>query len=242
MPSQTPQDSRPRNRFLARLPEAEHRLLLPFLEDVRLAAGRVIYELRGPIDYAYFPAGAVLSALTVMQDGNAIEVATVGMEGLVGHYGFGGEVSPHKVVVQIGGGCGRVRSRDLEDMAARAAPLRALLSAYHVAFMSQVSQSVACNGLHNLQQRCSRWLLMSRDRVGSDELRLTHEYLSLMLGSRRASVTEALRPLQDAGLVRSVRGRIFILDGPGLEARACECYAVVRDDYDRLLGGPVLPA
>ena len=102
--------------------------------------------------------------------------------------------------------------------------------------MAQVSQSVACNGLHRLEQRCCRWLLMTRDRVGSDDLRLTHEYLAIMLGARRASVTEALRPLQEAGLVRSHRGRIAILDGAGLEARSCECYSVVRDEYDRLLG------
>ena len=104
--------------------------------------------------------------------------------------------------------------------------------------MSQVSQSVACNGLHPLVQRCCRWLLMSRDRVGSDVVRLTHEYLALMLGARRASVTEALRPLQKEGLVHSHRGVITILDGAGMEARACECYAVVRDEYDRFLGPP----
>ena len=102
--------------------------------------------------------------------------------------------------------------------------------------MAQVSQSVACNGLHRLEQRCCRWLLMSRDRVGSDDLRLTHEYLAIMLGARRASVTDVLGPLQEAGLVRSHRGLIVILDGAGLEARSCECYAVVRDEYDRLLG------
>jgi len=103
--------------------------------------------------------------------------------------------------------------------------------------MTQMSQSVACNGLHRLEPRCCRWLLMSRDRVGSDDLRLTHEFLAVMLGARRASVTEALGPLQEAGLIRSRRGRIVILDGAGLEERSCECYAVVRDAYDRLLGG-----
>jgi CRP-like cAMP-binding protein len=236
MPMRPPSAAPPRNRLLARLPEAEYRRLLPHLEAVELKPDLVLYEAQGPIEYAYFPAGAVLSALVVMQDGNLIEVATVGHEGLVGHDGFGGKTSPHKVVVQIGDGGHRIASRALQGEATRDGPLKDLLTAYHVAFMGQVSQSVACNGLHRLEQRCCRWLLMSRDRVGSDDIRLTHEYLSFMLGARRASVTEALRPLQEAGLVSSQRGLIGILDGAGLEARSCECYFVVRDEYDRLLG------
>jgi hypothetical protein len=171
-----------------------------------------------------------------MRDGNAIEVATVGLEGLVGHYGFNGKTSPHKVIVQIANGCHRMASRALQEEAAKEGPLRDLLTAYHIAFMAQVSQSVACNGLHGLQQRCCRWLLMSRDRMGSDDIKLTHEYLAIMLGARRASVTDALKPLQEAGLVRCEWGRTTILDGAGLEARSCECYFVVRDEYDRLLG------
>jgi CRP-like cAMP-binding protein len=236
MPKRPKSAAAPRNRFLARLPEAAYRRLLPHLEPVHFSHGQLLYEARGPIDYAYFPTGAVLSALTVMRDGNAIEVATVGHEGLVGHYGFGGKTSPHRVLVQIGDGALRITSRALQQEAAKDGPLKDLLSAYHVAFMAQVSQSVACNGLHRLEQRCCRWLLMSRDRVGSDDLKLTHEYLAIMLGARRASITEALRPLQEEGLVRCDRGRVVILDGAGVEARSCECYAVVRDEYDRLLG------
>jgi CRP-like cAMP-binding protein len=225
------------NRFLTRLPEADYRRLVPLLQSVSLSSGQILYEARGPIEYAYFPTGAVLSALTVMRDGNAIEVATIGNEGLVGHYGFGGTSSPHRVIVQIEDGGLRIAAGALQDEGAKEGPLRDLLTAYHIAFMSQVSQSVACNGLHRLVQRCCRWLLASRDRVGSNDLRLTHEYLAIMLGARRASVTEALRPLQESGLVRSQRGRLTILDGAGLEALACECYFVVRDEYDRLLGG-----
>src|SRR3954469_19228502 len=228
--------ARPRNRFLARLPEADYRRLASLMQPVSLASGQVLYEARGPIEYAYFPTGAVVSAMTVMRDGNAIEVATIGTEGLVGHYGFGGKTSPHRVVVQVEDGALRIASRVLQAEALRDGPLKDLLAAYHIAFMGQVSQSVACNGLHRLVQRCSRWLLMTRDRVGSDDLRLTHEYLAIMLGARRASVTEALRPLQEEGLVRCERGRVVILDGAGVEARSCECYAVVRDEYDRLLG------
>ena len=236
MPTRPPSAAAPRNRFLARLPEAEYRRLLPHLEPFEFQPDLVLYEAHGAIDYAYFPAGAVLSALVVMQDGNLIEVATVGHEGLVGHYGFGGKTSPHRVIVQIGDGGHRIASRALQEQATGDGPLKDLLTAYHVAFMAQVSQSVACNGLHRLEQRCCRWLLMSRDRVGSDDIRLTHEYLAIMLGARRASVTDVLGPLQEAGLVSSHRGLIVILDGAGLEARSCECYAVVRDEYDRLLG------
>jgi CRP-like cAMP-binding protein len=238
MPKRPPPAAQPRNRFLARLPDAEYRRLLLLLEPVELGLGQVLYEARGPIEHAYFPTDAVLSALTVMRDGDAIEVATVGHEGLVGHYGFGGKTSPHKVVAQVPGGAVRIPSRALHEAAVADGPIKDLLTAYHVAFMAQVSQSVACNGLHRLEQRCCRWLLMSRDRVGSDEIKLTHEYLAMMLGARRASVTDALRPLQEAGLVRCERGVIVILDGAGLEARSCECYSVVRDEYRRLLGYP----
>src|SRR3954453_7384887 len=237
MPKRTPSPDGLRNRFLARLPGAEYRRLLRSLEPIELALGQVLYEARGPIDYAYFPTGVVLSALTVMRDGHAIEVATVGHEGLVGHYGFGGKTSPHRVLAQVGGTALRIASRALHEAAIEDGPLKDLLTDYHVAFMAQVSQSVACNGLHRLEQRGCRWLLMSRDRVGSDDLQLTHEYLAMMLGARRASVTEALRPLQEAGLVQSHRGRLTILDGAGLEARSSECYFVVRDEYDRLLLG-----
>ena len=186
------------------------------------------------IDFAYFPAGAVLSALTVMQDGNAIEVATIGNEGLGGHsVALGIMISPNKVIAQIAGNGYRVEAGVLAEQVAKSQAFRNLLTGYHSAFMTQVSQSVACNGLHRLEQRCCRWLLMSRDRIESDELRLTHEFLAIMLGTRRASVSDVIRPLQDAGLIRSQRGQISILNGSGLEALACECYRSVKDEYDR---------
>ena len=237
-----PSPARPKNRLLEKLTAADRGRLEPHLKPVDLALNQVLYEYRGTVDHAYFPTGAVLSALTMMQDGDAIEVATVGKEGVVGHdIAAGSRVSPHRVVVQIGGGDGgawRIEAKILQEEAARSRPLRDLLTNYHSAFMAQISQSVACNGLHRLEQRCCRWLLMSRDRLGSDDIRLTHEYLAMMLGTRRASVTETLRPLQEASLVRSHRGWITILDAVGLEDRVCECYRVVRDEYDRLLGGP----
>lgn len=226
----------PKNRFLARLPETDYRRLASLLTPVKLAIHQVLFEARGVIDFAYLPSGAVTSALAIMLDGSAIEVATVGNEGLIGYAcAVGAARSPHKVVVQIGDGGFRIATRDFKEVVAWSGPLRDLLTDYHAAFMSQVSQSVACNGLHRLEQRCCRWLLMTRDRVSTDDFRLTHEYLAIMLGARRASVTETLRPLQDAGLVNSTRGRISIVDRAGLEARVCECYRVVRDEYDRLL-------
>jgi CRP-like cAMP-binding protein len=202
----TPATSRP-NRLLASLPEADRLRILPLLEPVELEFEQVLYEPRRPIEYAYFPAGTVIFSLIVMQDGNLIEVATIGDEGLLGYGAVsGGNSSPTKAVVQVAGRGLRIRAKILREQAKRGGPLRDLLGAYDEAFRAQVSQSVACNGLHRLEQRCCRWLLMSRDRVDSDELRLTHEFLGLMLGARRASVTDALRPLQEAGLVRSHRG------------------------------------
>lgn len=226
-----------RNRFLAKLPEADFLRLLPLLEPLNLKVNDVVYEFRGPINHVYFSTGAVFSALTLMEDGSAIEVATVGIEGLIGHSAAqGSPISPNKLIVQIAGtGC-RIGVNALREEIAWSAPLRDLVSGYHAAFLTQVSQSVACNGLHRLEQRCCRWLLMSRDRVQSDDIQLTHEFLAIMLGARRASVTDLLKPLQQADLIRSHRGMIRIIDGEGLEARTCECYRVVKDEYDRLLG------
>ena len=226
-----------RNRFLARLPRADLARLLPLLEPVDLKLSQGLYEFRGPIEHVYLSTGAVFSALNLMEDGGAIEVATVGIEGLVGHTAVtGGSRSPNKVIVQVAGRACRIGVGALREEVARSCPLRELLSAYTAAFLAQVSQSVACNGLHRLEQRCCRWLLMTRDRVRSDDLHLTHEFLAIMLGARRASITDLLKPLQEANLIRSHRGRISILDGAELEKLACECYRVVRDEYDQLLG------
>ena len=198
----------PRNRLLAKLPAEVYRKLQPALKPVDLELNHVIYDPGGPIDHAYFAVGSVFSALTIMLDGGAIEVATIGNEGLIGHSaGVAiGRTSPHRVIVQVAGRALRIEARILRQEAESIGPLRELLADYQAAFMSQVSQSVACNGLHRLEQRCCRWLLMTRDRVASDDLRLSHEFLSMMLGARRASVTEVLRPLQEAGLIRSHRG------------------------------------
>jgi CRP-like cAMP-binding protein len=224
------------NRLLAQFPDAVLRRLQPRLELIDLPRDKVLYQPREPMDQAYFPTGSVLSAVSVMEDGNMIEVGTVGSEGMIGHSASAGTFYPCRVIVQIADGALRLPVAALHEESAKSSHLKTLLDNYHAAYMAQMSQSVACNGLHSLLQRCCRWLLLSRDRVGSNDLRLTHEYLAIMLGARRASVTDVLHPLKKDGLIRTHRGLIHICDGAALEQRACECYQVVRDDYHRLLG------
>jgi CRP-like cAMP-binding protein len=198
---------------------------------------QVLYEPRSPIDHAYVPARGVVSAIILMEDGGAIEVATVGNEGMVGLPVFlGGVTSFNQVIVQVAGEALRIKGKALEGEASQAGPLRRLLLSYQSAFLAQVLQGLACNGLHTIQQRCCRWLLMTQDRVGADVFPLTHEFLAIMLGVRRASVSEVLEPLQDEGLIRSQRGKITVRDREGLEAACCECYRTINDEFGRLLG------
>ena len=219
------------------MPPDEHQRLLPRLRLVSLALDEALYEVGGRIDYVYFPCGCVASALNIMQDGSAIETATVGSEGLLGlDVLFGLDTSFHRVIAQVAGNALRMEAEALKEEASQDGPLRRLLLLYHNAFLMQVSQSVACNGLHSVRQRCCRWLLMTRDRVHSDDLPLTHQYLAMMLGVRRPSITEVLHPLHEEGLIRSRRGKIRILDRAGLEAACCECYQKVNDEFARLFG------
>ncbi len=234
----TPPGPAPANRLLARLPAEEYRRVLPRLETVPLPLGRVLHEARAAIDYAYFPQWGVTSALTVMADGTALEVATVGNEGVVGlTAAFGGGTSPQRVVVQVPGAALRMAARELRAAAAPDRPLGRLLLHYHAAYLAQLGQLAACNALHPVRQRCCRWLLMARDRVEGDDLPLTHEFLAQMLGVRRMSVGGVLRPLREDGLIDYRRGHVTVLDRPGLEEAACECYGAMRQDYDRRLGG-----
>lgn len=227
----------PVNRLLARLPPKEYQRLLPLLRLVPLKLKHVLNEPGSSILHVHFPILGVVSAVTVMQDGRSIEVATIGNEGMVGLTAFlGYEESPNRMIVQVNGEALRMDADTLRVETTGASPLQIVLRRYHVAFHYQMSQAVACNGLHTVEQRCCRWLLMTHDRAQTDEFILTHEFLSHMLGVRRVSVTLVLKPLQDAGLIRNHRGRITVLDRKRLEARACECYQTVRDEYDRLLG------
>jgi CRP-like cAMP-binding protein len=235
MPNTRPPPALPDNQLLARLPQGEYQRLTPHLQAVSLAPKQLLYKARSPIDYVYFPTSGVVSAMTIMEDGAAIEVATIGNEGMTGLTAFiGGETSPNEVMVQVPGDGLRMRADVLKEETRQDGPLRRLLVLYNTAFSTQVSYSVACNGLHKVEQRCCRWLLMTADRVGSDRLPLTHEFLAIMLGVRRSSLTEVLQPLQQRGLIQNSRGTIKVLDRPGLEATSCECYRTVKEEFVRL--------
>jgi CRP-like cAMP-binding protein len=225
------------NQLLARLAPAEFKRLTARMRPVTLDFRQVLYRAKAPIESVYFPNRGTASALTIMDDGSAIEVATVGKEGVVGlGVLLADKTSANEVIIQIAGDALQMDADVLEQEARKDSPLRRLLLLYQTAFLTQVSQSVACNGLHAIQQRCCRWLLMTHDRVDTDEVPLTHEFLGIMLGVRRASVTEILGPLNEQGLVSNGRGTIRILNRAGLEKLACECYRKVRDEFDRILG------
>lgn len=224
------------NRVLARVKADDLQDIVPFFERVPLEFGAIFLEARAPIEHAFFPVSGILSAIAVMEDGDGIEVATIGSEGMLGIPGFVEfDISPYRVIVQGAGVAYRIRTDMLRQQMKRSESLHDAVSRYQAAFLFQVSQCVACNGLHSIERRCCRWMLMSHDRLGTDELPLTHEFLALMLGTRRASVTEVLQPLQQRGLIKSARGKITIVDRPGLEAESCECYATVQKEFRRLL-------
>jgi CRP-like cAMP-binding protein len=227
----------PGNRLIDALPADERARLLLLLTPVTLPFNQIVQPARRPVGSAYFPTTAVVSALAVMADGKAIEVGTVGNEGVTPPGAFlGAAEAANQHVVQTGGQALRVTAEVLAREAARDGPLRRVLVRYQTFFLAQASQSAACNGLHPVARRCARWLLTMHDRAPADDLPFTHDFLAVMLGVRRASVTLVLRPLQGRGLIRYARGRVAVLDRAGLEAAACECYRTLRDEYDRLLG------
>jgi CRP-like cAMP-binding protein len=224
------------NRLLAGLPPTEYRRLLPLLEAIPLSHRQVLYPPGGPIDHVYFPSEGVVSVVAVLANRRTIEVGMCGREGAVGAGALQGDpTSPFRVQVQVRGHGVRIGIDAFRDSVRVGGPLYRLLARYNAAYLTQTAQSVACNGLHTIHQRCCRWLLMTGDRLAADEFDLTHELLGTMLGVRRASVTEVLHPLQAGGLIGSGRGRVAIHDRLRLEAAACECYRFVRGQFDRLL-------
>jgi len=224
------------NRLLAALPAADLLRLLPHLERVPLALGAVIYESGGEQAHVYFPASGIVSLLYVMKDGAAAEIAVVGNEGMVGIALFmGGDTTPSRAVVQSAGIGWRCTPDAIRAEFARGGALQRLLLRYTQALITQMTQTAVCNRHHLLEQQLCRWLLLSLDRLPSRELVMTQQLIANMLGVRREGVTEAAGKLQAAGLIDYSRGRISVLDRAGLEKRACECYAVVRDETDRLL-------
>jgi CRP-like cAMP-binding protein len=206
-------------------------------EPVTLEIGQVIAPAGGAFEHVYFPETAVLSVISRMSDGAAVEVGTVGNEGIAGVATFlEAEASPNETVTQIPGAASRVPAEQFVTGADARPALRRLVSRYTQAYLTQVAQTAACNRLHGIEARCARWLLMTHDRVDQAErFPLTQEYLGVMLGVRRVGVTVAAGALRDAGLIRYSRGAIRVLDRAGLEAAACECYGVVRRHFDRLL-------
>lgn len=232
--SQTPVES----QLLAAISQEEHDRLLPDLENVFLDFKQVLYEPREPISHVYFPNNAVVSLLNLMADGAAVEVGVVGYEGIVGLPVFLGiDTISGKAIVQIAGDAMRMKADVFRAEANRDGPLHRLLQRYTQALLMQVSQTAACNRFHAVEERCCRWLLMTHDRVRSDQFPITQEFLSQMLGVRRASVSLTAATLQRAGLIRYSRGKMNILDREGLEAISCECYGIVKEEFDRLLGG-----
>jgi CRP-like cAMP-binding protein len=227
---------RKRNRLLASLPAAELARLSPYLESVALPLGAVIYESGGEQSYVYFPSSGIVSLLYVMGDGAAAEIAVVGNEGMVGISLFmGGETTPSRAVVQSAGSAYRLSAAMIKAEFARGGLLQRLLLRYTQALITQMTQTAVCNRHHLLEQQLCRWLLLSLDRLPANELVMTQQLIANMLGVRREGVTEAAGRLQADGLIDYSRGKISVLDRPNLEARVCECYSVVKREYDRLL-------
>ena len=224
------------NHLLAALPDAEWQRWLPHLERVEMPLGQVLYEAGGTLSHVYFPTTAIVSLLYVMENGASAEIAVVGNEGIVGISLFmGGDSTSSRAVVQSAGLGLRLKAQIMKEDFNRAGPVLHLLLRYTQALITQMAQTAVCNRHHSLDQQLCRWLLLSLDRLEGNELVMTQELIANMLGVRREGVTEGALKLQQAGLIRYARGHISVLDRDGLEKRSCECYAVVKKEYDRLL-------
>ena len=225
------------NRLLAALPDGEYQHLIPHLQHVSLSSKQVLYEVGEPIEYVYFPQRAIVSSLATMDDGSTVEVCLVGNDGIAGiPAALGDNITTTTAMVQIPGSAMRMKASLLKSEFQRGGVLQSLLLRYMQAQHTFISQNAACNPFHHLEGRLARWLLLVYDRVGSNELPLTQEFISQMLGVRRAGVTEAANMLQKAGLICYKRGKITILNREELEAFCCECYEIIKDEYARLLG------
>ena len=225
-----------RNQLLAALPDAEWQCWSSQLEWVDMPLGQVLYESGRTLGHVYFPVTSIVSLLYVMEDGASAEIAVVGLEGVVGISLFmGGESTPSRAVVQSAGRGMRLSASFIKAEFNRAGPAMHLLLRYTQALITQMAQTAVCNRHHSLDQQLCRWLLLSLDRLEGPDLVMTQELIANMLGVRREGVTEAALKLQKAGLISYARGRINVVDRVGLEQRTCECYDVVKKEYDRLL-------
>ncbi len=225
------------NWLLDALPKEDYERLLNDLQPVSLALGEVVYESGGQMDHVYFPTTCHVSLLYTMINGVTAEMGLVGNEGVVGIALFmGGDTTPNRAVVQGAGRALKLRAKSMHMEFSRGGDLHHLLLRYTQALITQISQTAVCNRLHSVEQRLCRWLLMTHDRVQSDQLEMTQEFISNMLGVRRQGVTHAAQNLQEKGWISYVRGHIKILDRPKLETHVCECYEVVRAENSRLFG------
>jgi CRP-like cAMP-binding protein len=226
----------PENRLLAALPPEDFRRLQPYLEPITLVAGRVVLEEGEPVEWVIFPSTGVISLLVRLTDGRAVEASAIGREGMAGLPAFlGGTLSPLQGISQVKGTALRLTASRLRRETAPGSALRGLIERYTNGLLASAAQSLACIRFHRVEERCARWLLVCHDSVGEDTFELTHEFLSNMLGVRRAGVSEAVGALHGAGLIRSVRGRFTIVSRQGLEAASCECYRVVRQEMDAVV-------
>ena len=225
------------NRLLAALPADQYERLRPSLQPVEFTLGEVVYEFAGQLDYVFFPTNSIVSLLYTMENGTSAEMGLTGNDGVVGiALLMGGGTMPNRAVVQSAGGALRMKAKILQDEFALGGKFQQLLLRYTQALITQISQTAVCNRLHSVEQQLCRWLLLSHDRLKTDELVMTQELIADMLGVRREGVTVAAGRLQDAGAISYVRGHIQILNRQTLEATVCECYGVVRDEFQRLLG------
>ena len=228
------------NQLLAALPDAEWLRLHGHLTPVFMPLGVALYESGVQLESVYFPTTSIVSLLYVLADGASAEIAVVGNDGVVGVALFmGGETTPSRAVIQCEGWAYRLKGQRLKEEFTRGGAMQHLLLRYTQALLTQMAQTAVCNRHHSIDQQLCRWLLLSLDRLSTNELVMTQELIANMLGVRREGVTESAGHLQDAGLIRYARGRIQVLDRAGLEARCCECYAVVKRESDRLLAAAV---
>ncbi len=226
------------NHLLAGVSHEEMARLLPNLQPVSLPLGKVLYESDERMDYIYFPTTAIISLLYIMENGATAEIGVVGNDGLIGIAIFmGGDTTPNRAVVQSAGKAFKMKSHLMKEEFTRGGRFHSLCLRYTQALITQISQTAVCNRLHSVDQQLCRWLLLSHDRLPSDRLIMTHDLIANMLGVRREGITHAAKRLQKAGYISYVRGDMTILDRKGLEADVCECYQVVRTEYQRLLGG-----
>ena len=224
-----------RNSLLAALLATEYRRLLPRLEHVTLKRGAIVYRADQEIEHVYFPEEAVIAMVDTTDDDRTIEVGVIGREGIVGINIFlGGVITPDKAIVQLSGGAMRMKAKDLRKEVRFGSPLQRLLLDYTRTFVAVISQSVACSQHHSVEQRLARWLLTMNDYAGSREFLMVQESIAAMLGVRRVSITDAAGKFQAAALIAYRRGRVSILDKPGLEKQSCECYRFIRQQYQRL--------